>query len=311
MNIERLRLFIAVAESLSFTEASKKMHLSQSNVSRNILELEDMLYTELFERTTRSVKLTPTGNLFLVEAKQILQSYDSIIDRVTNLEKGHSGSLTVGYMDVFTQSILPKTIRSFRQKYPLVDFQLKELTSEKAKQAVLEKQIDIGFFVYIDGTAFPAEVQNVHVNTGYVNLIVSDDHPLANQKVISADKLMGETIFTYDEDVAPTLYNLINNLCITNGFSPNLVSGHRKPGTIVLKVQSGLGVAVISSIATSLYKPERYFKSLKIEGLEMHSYMDLIWRKGESNPCIYNFVKEVFETMGLDNGLTSTDIIEK
>jgi len=310
VNIERLRLFIAVAESLSFTEASKKMHLNQSNVSRNILELEETLNTELFERTTRSVKLTSTGNLFLVEAKQILQNYDSIIKRVINLEKGHSGSLTVGYIDVFTQSILPKTVRSFRQKYPLVDLQLKELTSEEAKQAVLERHIDIGFFVYIDGTVFPAEVQNIHVHKGDVKLIVSDDHPLANQKVISADRLMGETIFTYDKDVAPALYDLINNLCVANGFSPNLLSGHRKPSTIMLKVQSGLGVSVISSIATSLYQPERYFKTLKIEDVEMHSYMDLIWRKGEANPCIYNFVEEVFETMDLPDELEMSSEIK-
>jgi len=68
MNIDKLKLFIAVAESLSFTKASEMMHLSQSNVSRYIAELESTLQTELFERTTRSVKLTQTGTLFLAEA---------------------------------------------------------------------------------------------------------------------------------------------------------------------------------------------------------------------------------------------------
>ena len=293
MNIERLRLFVAVAETLSFTKAAEKMHLNQSNVSRYIAELENSCRAEFFERTTRNVKLTSTGSIFLVEAKKIVQNYDSIMDRITNIGKGFSGTLSIGYIEEFTRSILPKTIRSFRKKYPLVDLQFKELISKDAHQAVLDGQIDLGFFIYVDKALFSDKIESIHVQQGDISLIVSNEHPLANQKVITADKLSNETIFTYERDVAPVLYDLVSNLCIANGFPHQLKSDYINPGTIMLLVQSGLGVSILSSLATSVYQPSLYFKTLKIEGINTHSYMDLIWRKGDTNPCVHNFIQEL------------------
>ena len=293
MNIEKLKLFIAVAESLSFTKASEEMHLSQSNVSRYISELEKTLETELFERTTRSVSLTPTGNLFFAEAKQILQSYKSIVDRVTNLGKGLSGSLTVGFIDVFTHNILPGAVRSFRKKYPLVDFRLVEIASKEAESAVMKGRIDLGFYIYVCNETMDYRVKNHHVQKGNLDLVVSDGHQLANQKIISFDKLANEKILTYDREVAPVLYDTVTSLCRANNFTPDLDNSHTKASTIMLMVECGLGVAIVSSLTSSLYTPSKKLKTLKIEGVDMPSYLDLIWHRDDSNPCLYNFVKEV------------------
>lgn len=293
MNIDKLKLFIAVAESLSFTKASEMMHLSQSNVSRYIAELESTLQTELFERTTRSVKLTQTGTLFLAEAKLIIHSYNSIVERVTNLGKGLSGSLTIGYIDVYTANILPIAVKSFRKKYPLVDLRLVETASEVSQKAVQSGHIDLGFLIYVHKVKFARNIQNRHIQKGALDIVVSDEHPLASHKITSIQNLENETIHTYHQDVAPGLYNTVNDLCISNNFTPKLDSNHTKASSIMLMVESGLGVTIVSSLTSSIYTPKNALKAIRMEGADIPSYLDMIWRKGDTNPCIYNFIHEI------------------
>lgn len=295
MDIERLRLFTTVAECLSFTKAAEQMYISQPTLSRHIAELESSLQVDLFERTTRKVSLTTAGQLFYNEATQIIKSYDALMTRATQLGNGLSGSLRVGYLELFTQNILPAALRSFRAKFPLVDLQLRESTYKDARQGLLSGALDIAFVVTREQMDLDAELEHCRIYTGELELIVSKFHPYANYQVVSPEILKDESIYTYDQDQTPELRENITRICMNYDFLPNIVSDGYTPGAIFLMVQAGMGVSLLSNLITSVLITEDRFRSLKLEGAQFPTNLELAWRKDNNNPCIQNFLREVKE----------------
>lgn len=295
MDIERLRLFTTVAECLSFTKAAEQMYISQPTLSRHIAELESSLQVDLFERTTRKVSLTTAGQLFYNEATQIIKSYDALMKRATLLGNGLSGSLRVGYLELFTQDILPTATRSFRTKFPLVDLQLKETTFKGAQQGLLDGALDLAFIITREQLNLDPVLDHRRIYTGELELIVSKYHPYAEYEMVSPAILKDETIFTYDQDQTPELRENITRICMNYDFLPKIQSDGYSPGAIFLMVQAGMGVSLLSSLITSVLKTQDRFHSLKLEGARFPTNLEVAWRKDNNNPCVHNFLREVKE----------------
>ncbi|PZD58183.1 LysR family transcriptional regulator, partial [Pantoea ananatis] len=99
MNIElrHLRYFIAVAEELHFGRAAQRLHISQPPLSQQIMQLEAETGAQLFNRTNRSVQLTPAGAQFLQDARAILLQVEQATQRAARLHRGEEGELRIGF----------------------------------------------------------------------------------------------------------------------------------------------------------------------------------------------------------------------
>lgn len=296
MNLEKIRLFITVAERLSFTKAAEDMYISQPTLSRHISELEALLGIELFERTTRKVSLTPAGEQFLRESQEIMRRYDSLMERVSHLGEGISGSLTVGYLELFAQQYLPGAIRAFRNKYPMVDFHLKDLPLESINRGLMEGKIDLGFVVNYEGNPKNPEFEYSPLMSGEVVVVVGKDHALSGQDEIEPVKLKGERIFTFDRQKTPGLWDSIIKMCMSSGFTPDLVEEDFSPGAISILVRSGLGISIFTSMMIRGLDTENDLHAIRLQGQPITAELELAWRKDSYNPCIRNFVNIVRRT---------------
>ena len=120
MNLNQLRYFIAVAESGSFTKAALNHFISQTAITQQIHALEENIGTQLLDRNTRPVSLTPAGKVLLKEAREILTRMDAALLRTREASTGLEGELRLGYTKGYEHSDLPKYLRSFHQEYPNV-----------------------------------------------------------------------------------------------------------------------------------------------------------------------------------------------
>lgn len=124
MDIEQLRIFLTVANTCSFTVSANKLNMSQSTVSKRIRELENYLECRLFQRTTRSVRLTPEGRYFFGIAKNVVHSIDLAI---FNLKKKTKG-FTIGYLNTYADKIfMPILIKNIIKCYPNWEINVKEV----------------------------------------------------------------------------------------------------------------------------------------------------------------------------------------
>jgi DNA-binding transcriptional LysR family regulator len=144
MELRHLRYFRAVATELHFGRAAEKLHISQPPLTKQIQDLEAELGFDLFNRTKRSVVLTPAGQAFLCEVNQILQQLDRAIDIGSKTSRGELGQISIGFVGSATYNILPVMLQQFRDRYPDVRIELHELTTDRQLIWLREGRIDIG-----------------------------------------------------------------------------------------------------------------------------------------------------------------------
>jgi DNA-binding transcriptional LysR family regulator len=122
LEIDLLRAFVAVAETGSFTAAADIVNRSQSAVSQKVLRLEEILDRRVFERTSRSLKLTLEGERLLVAARRMLEFNDCLLREMR--EPAPVGHLRLGVSEDFLPSQLPKILSRFNRLYPSVTLDL-------------------------------------------------------------------------------------------------------------------------------------------------------------------------------------------
>ena len=128
MELRHLRYFVAVAEELSFRAAARRLHVAQPPLSVQVKQLEEELGTRLFERTSRRVRLTPAGELFLARATTILREAATAVREVQRAGRGELGALRLSLSGTTLtyDPLLPAVLRRYRAAHPEVNLTLHE-----------------------------------------------------------------------------------------------------------------------------------------------------------------------------------------
>ena len=115
-----MRAFLAVAEELNFGSAARSLHIAQPAVSQQVAQLEKSLGVTLFDRTTRSVNLTPAGQAFLEPCRTALDAADGAARAAQNSASGEVGRIRVGFSGAFANKGVSLLARAIRRDYPLL-----------------------------------------------------------------------------------------------------------------------------------------------------------------------------------------------
>lgn len=131
-----IRAFLAVADTLSFSQAAQQMHLSQSALSTLIGRLEEAFGTRLFDRTTRAVALTAAGEVLASHAGQLLSDIERTVAAVRDVSALRRGRVALAAMPSLAARIVPRLFRTFSEKYPDIKLSLADTLSETAFELV-------------------------------------------------------------------------------------------------------------------------------------------------------------------------------
>ena len=120
----RLKVFIAVADNLSFTQASKELHISQPAITKHIQELESTYNTQLFSRQKGKITLTRQGELFLEHATKIIEGY-ATLEHQMQLHAGElEGTVEIQASNANIHNLMEPYLNEFRNKYPQIEITL-------------------------------------------------------------------------------------------------------------------------------------------------------------------------------------------
>ena len=213
MELRQLKYFVCLAETLNFSTASKKLFISQSTLSHQILQLENELQQPLFQRNSHEVLLTEAGRELLPLAKETLLSADNCLQKLEELKNMTGGELNIGVTYSFA-SIMAETVTAFLRKHPHVKMNVIQSTVADLMTRLENHELD---FVL----AFKPSSQNPRIDSKVLfrhrlAAIVNENHSLANRSSITFQELQNYDLaltnkstqarFAFERAIAQTDY---------------------------------------------------------------------------------------------------------
>ena len=181
MELRQLKYFVNVAETNSFSEASRLLNITQSTLSQQIKQLENELGVMLFERSSHRVCLTDIGEAFLPEAKRALHAADVCIDRMNDIKGLKAGCLNIGSTFSFLP-LLKDTVLLFMKEYPDIKLNIHCHDMETLIRMVKDRELDVA--LSYKPTSISPEIESHILFDNQLAVVVSEHHPLAGEEKV-------------------------------------------------------------------------------------------------------------------------------
>jgi DNA-binding transcriptional LysR family regulator len=267
LSLNEIVIFIAAAEYNNFSEAGRKLHLSQPAVSHAIDNLEKRFGAKLFVRKGRSVKLTEPGQSLLPMAKELMAYSRRLEETMMSLEGKVVGEMTLGCSTASGKYLLPRLIAHFRQKYPLVKINV----SVSSRKSVINRLLSGDFPLGISSKKIEhSELEYQEFFSDDVILVVRSDHPWATYKQVFPDDLLDEPLILR-EPQAGTREVLMESLH-QNDILPDTLNVIMEIGNaeaIEMAVEEGIGVAFISRLAAARGIELGNIVEVEVQGMDL------------------------------------------
>jgi DNA-binding transcriptional LysR family regulator len=259
IELRHLRYFVAVAEELHFGRAALRLHIAQPPLSQQIRKLEDILGYPLFFRTSRAVKPTSAGEVFLERAKRTLRNVQEDMEEARSVGRGEEGSLRVGFISSAMLTPLPAMLGRYRRLYPKVNLQLHESYTSLVMHKLLKGELDAGF-LRDGGYAAGLEIETLF------------------------SELRDEPFVFFTPSAGTLAYEKPVSLCEEHGFRPHVVQEAPQWLTIMRLVGAGLGVTIAPACVKQIAAPDVRCVSLRRATVE--SDIGLAYRTNEGRAIV-------------------------
>lgn len=142
MNSRQLQCAIVLAEVRNFSKASEQLNISQPALSKQIKALESDLGVQLFDRNSMPLRLSPAGEQFIEEAKELLYKEDQLKRLMESFKTGEKGRLTIGLSPFRSLYLMPNIVKKMQEKFPGVEICISDTNSEEVRKEVAEGHLD-------------------------------------------------------------------------------------------------------------------------------------------------------------------------
>jgi DNA-binding transcriptional LysR family regulator len=289
-DLKQLECFVAVGKELHFGKAAKRMFMTQPPLSRQIRLLEFELKIQLFIRNSRSVKLTPAGAVFLLEAKRLLDIAHNAAMTAQRVARGDSGLLHLGFTASSSYSFLPAMLNRISVSLKDVDIVLHEMVTKQQVEALHSHAIDVSL------SRVPRDLKNVEVAlvaSEPMRLAVPRGHRLATGRMPTLKDLAGEPFITFSPIDGQYFYQMIDQLFSAAGMPTNYVQRISQVHSILALVGVNQGVALIPESARALHFDGVIIRKLRERPI--HAELFIAWRRDNPNPALPNFRRLVLK----------------
>lgn len=281
LDLGHVRTFVAVAEELHFRRAALRLNMTQSPLSRQVQMLEQELGVALFTRANRSIRLTPAGRVFLVEATALLQQAEAAAQAVRQAVRGQPGSVAVGFIGACSYGFLPRLVAATRRELPDITLHFHEMTTSQQIEALIRGQLHL---CLARPGPLPRELQSSCVQHEGLALALPIDHPLARLRRPRLAQLDGEAFIMYSAE-GSYMRDMLNAWFRAARVQPHIVQQMSHAHAILSLVSTGLGLAIVPEEARNACFDNVVFRPVApsgSQGAELHA----IWRIAGDNDAL-------------------------
>jgi DNA-binding transcriptional LysR family regulator len=288
LELRQLRYFIAVAESEHVARAAETLNISQSPLSRQIMQLEAQLGVDLFERNRKRLRLTADGREFLGEARELVAHAGRLEDRGRSLGRGAAGGMTIGYVEGAVHSgLIGKILGRFKLARPERQFRLANQRSFEQIDGLRSAVLDAGL-LYTPPSPDDPDLATALVLDEPLVLALPVDDPLASSSQVTPSDVDGRVWITVVRQPNDTNRDRFVAACARAGFIPNIVYETADPLTSLGLVAAGLGLAVVQASLQQAAPRGVAFRALPWFDRRVSVY--LAWRRSDRRAVVAAFV---------------------
>jgi len=286
MQIESLKVFCDLAETESFTKAAQINSVTQSAVSQQISALERTFKSLLIERSKKKFRLTREGQVLYDYSKQIIQTHDSLQNRLQEIKDIISGTIRVATIYSIGLHDLPPYLKKFLKTYPTVNVHLEYRRANQVYEDVLSNVVDLGLVAY---PTRDAKIELVPLRKDTLVLICHPQHPLAKFKSIKLAQLAGQKFISFEPDI-PTR-KAIDKVLKYHNVDVLSVMEFDNIETVKRAVEIEAGVALVPQGTIMQEVAKQTLAEVRIDGVELVRPLAAMYKKNKVlSPAMKQFL---------------------
>lgn len=273
MDLRRIQVFVAAAQAANFTQAGRRLRLSQSAVSQQIKLLEEEIGEALFTRTNRHIRLSAAGERLLPTAQEALNAFDLFLERAKS-RTGIVGRLSVDASGAALVHLWAAMYHDFGRRFPRVTLDLKTThATEDSIRQVVSGELDIALAVIPKNTiGLEARVLGVHEAI----LCAPVSHPLGRRRTISGQDIVGERFLLFEPSVS--IRWLADKFFAREKVTPNLVLESNDTHLLRGMIEVGYGIGFLPDWSIQRELKERRLRALPVRGKPLRQEFGLVFR---------------------------------
>lgn len=293
MEVREAEAFLMVADELHFGRAAARLNMAQPPLSRLIRQLEKRLRARLFDRSTRSVVMTPAGSALVEPARRLIDASREARKAVASAMSGETGTVHIGFAGASINRTVGDLARQLRQTHPrvLLEFHGSQF-SPTGLSRVVDGTLDLAFGRW---DFVPAELESHVIALETPLVVLPARHRLAEQSEVHMADLAQENWITLPGGFGSALHNRLTTLTRNAGFVPRVAQTAPDSWTLVILVAAEMGCALtLDSVRDNVSTPGVVFR--RIAGSQEPLEVRMIWRRDDPSPALRN-VTEAARTL--------------
>jgi DNA-binding transcriptional LysR family regulator len=282
VELRHLRYFVAVAEERHFGRAAARLHIAQPPLSQQIRRFEAELGEPLLYRTTRSVELSPAGEVMLERGRDILASVDAALEDALRAARGEYVRLAIGFTGSSTYALLPAIAAAIGKELPGVMLDLRgELLTPAQVARLLDGSLDVGL---LRPPVRERELCTEVVRSERLVAVLPRTHPLADAETVPLEQLKDDPFVTYPSHFRSVVHDAVEDACAARGFKPSAAHEVGETATLVSFVAAGLGVSLVPESVCNMTVEGAVYRPLEQDTTRVE--LAVAWRRDDERPVL-------------------------
>jgi DNA-binding transcriptional LysR family regulator len=295
MELRHLRYFLAVAEERHMTRAAARLGLQQPPLSQQIHALEKELGTRLFTRLPRGVELTPAGEGFLEEAREVLSGVERATVRARAAALGQRGRISIGLTtSASLHPAVTRILRTYAESQAAVALDLRANSAAGLTEALLRQDVQVA--IIRAAVARPADLVFRELTRENMLVALPTGHQLVHRTAsgenapVPLRALAGERMILVRRRAAAGMYSNVVDACHKAGFEPLVIAEVEQMLISVNLVAAGVGISLVPASIREVRQEGIAYCPL-LDAPSLIAPLTLVYRRGEARPIVTAFVE--------------------
>jgi DNA-binding transcriptional LysR family regulator len=292
MDLRQLEILQAIAETGSFTASGRKLHVSQSAISRQILLLEEELGEPLFLRVGRQVRMTPAAESLVQLGQRVFQDVRETVGTITDRTRELKGTLRLSGGMTVCMYVFPTLLKHLRRVHPHLDVRVTVATAGRSVEEIRGGRVDAGLLTLpVD----ESDLVTVPVLREELLLVATPTHQLARRRRVAPRDLDGVPFILFEAGSGTR--RVIDHFFATENISPTVVMETENVEIIKAMVKTGLGVGIVPYQAVAREVKAAQFFVTRVDGYELVRETGWVYPRANRIPRSIHELLGVFEAI--------------